>query len=244
MPYPVWTGLAAIESNGDLLVLQSPTVTVRNSSGDVVAAVYGDRDGNNSLGNPFTAGTNGEIVFYVESGRYQITATDGENTAKWNDVLIGTAQGYSVEQLQAIANSGVYGSTSSGISATSDGDYFWVPESGALVLYQNNSGSATEVDSFPGLQVVADHVATAKRWATKTGGTVADAEGNDTGEYGAKEYAQGDMTEHGGSAKAWASADESPDGSGAQSAKAITHKVRAMIAIRDIESTLIETAGA
>ncbi|WP_070988475.1 phage head spike fiber domain-containing protein [Halofilum ochraceum] len=67
-----------------------------------------------------------------------------------------------------------------------------------------------------------NHATTAERWASETGTTVVDAEsGTDSGEYGAKEYAQGDVEEHGGSARAWAIDPSSPDASGEKSAKTL-----------------------
>lgn len=64
------------------------------------------------------------------------------------------------------------------------------------------------------------HKQTSERWASLTGSTVTDVEsGVDSGEYGAKEYAQGDETAHGGSAKAWAQDASSPDGTTSKSAK-------------------------
>lgn len=84
-PYAVWHGLAAIESSGDLSVLQSPDVTVTDLSTGSLATLYADRDGSTGKSNPFTAGTDGSIEFYANAGRYRVEATDGTNTATWEN---------------------------------------------------------------------------------------------------------------------------------------------------------------
>lgn len=54
-------------------------------------------------------------------------------------------------QITGVAGSGagIFTDTTVGLAATSDGDYFWVPDSGGLLLYQNQSGAAAQQGTYP-----------------------------------------------------------------------------------------------
>ena len=54
-------------------------------------------------------------------------------------------------QIAGVAGSGagIFPDTAAGLAATSDGDYFWVPDSAGLLLYQNQSGSAAQQGTYP-----------------------------------------------------------------------------------------------
>lgn len=87
--FAIWQGLAAQEVSGAVNVLESPEVTVTDMSTGGNAALKADRDGVSGMTNPFTAGADGSISFYVKPGRYRITATKLSDTVIWEDVLIG-----------------------------------------------------------------------------------------------------------------------------------------------------------
>lgn len=56
---------------------------------------------------------------------------------------------------------GIYDDTTAGLAATSDGDYFSVPSATSdefLILYRNDAGSATEIDSYPNADAVEQRV--------------------------------------------------------------------------------------
>src|SRR5690554_2870577 len=58
----------------------------------------------------------------------------------------------------AITAAGVYPDTTSGLAATSNGDYFFVPVSDEFVLYLNDSGSAVEQLRFATLTAVLQYI--------------------------------------------------------------------------------------
>lgn len=77
-----------------------------------------------------------------ESGMVVVVATAGVNTP----YQLGTnLTGWSALTLPGSANADLYEDSASGISGTSSGDYFMVPDSDGLTLYRNVAGVATEV---------------------------------------------------------------------------------------------------
>lgn len=70
-------------------VMPGATVTVRDEVSGLLPALYSDKAGLTSLGNPFSADANGEAAFYVVAGFYEITATLGMLTAEAQDANIG-----------------------------------------------------------------------------------------------------------------------------------------------------------
>lgn len=65
----------------------STSVTVKKSIDDSFATIYSDRDGA-AKSNPFNISTAGQIDFYADPGRYDITATNGSDSTTWSNVLI------------------------------------------------------------------------------------------------------------------------------------------------------------
>lgn len=75
-----------VDENGD--VIPNAIVTVRSETSGALASLFDDRDGTNSIGNPINADSNGYVFFYVEPGRYRITASDGVAEIDWRDVVL------------------------------------------------------------------------------------------------------------------------------------------------------------
>ena len=72
--------------------LPAAQITVRRETvGAPLAALYSDRDGLVSIGNPFNADAEGFAAFHVVGGAYRITATLGSSTRTWRYVAIGLA---------------------------------------------------------------------------------------------------------------------------------------------------------
>ncbi|MAL98257.1 MAG: hypothetical protein CL583_07370 [Alteromonadaceae bacterium] len=62
----------------------------------------------------------------------------------------------------ALLGANIYAITADGLAATADGDYFSVQSPAAdeyLILYRNDAGVATEIDTYPNKQAVDDAVA-------------------------------------------------------------------------------------
>ncbi|MGF7161292.1 hypothetical protein FHS85_002927 [Rhodoligotrophos appendicifer] len=73
-------------------VVPSASIEVRDQVSDSIVSIYSDRDGEVSLGNPFTADTEGFFRFHVAGGAYKISATSGAFTRVWEWVAIGLLQ--------------------------------------------------------------------------------------------------------------------------------------------------------
>src|SRR5687767_15050092 len=72
--------------------LTNVTIEVRREIvGQPLVAVYSDRDGNSSLGNPFLVADASVVRFYVSGGAYQIKATKDADEKIWRHVGIGLA---------------------------------------------------------------------------------------------------------------------------------------------------------
>jgi hypothetical protein len=63
-------------------------VTVINAETGNPAQLWEDRAGNTSKSNPFTIQSLGLIRFYVDAGRYSVTAVNGNDTQTWPDVIV------------------------------------------------------------------------------------------------------------------------------------------------------------
>lgn len=74
-------------------VVDGASVEVRSEvAGSPLVPIYSDRDGANSLENPFTAADGADAGFHVAGGAYKVTATLGAFTRTWRYVAVGTAQ--------------------------------------------------------------------------------------------------------------------------------------------------------
>lgn len=71
-------------------VVPNAQVEVRDQVSSSLVQLYEDIDGNDGLGNPFNADSDGFVRFYVPVGRYRITASVGEQTRTWENVRLGT----------------------------------------------------------------------------------------------------------------------------------------------------------
>lgn len=65
-------------------VLPNADIEIRSEATGNLAPLFSDRDGVNSLGNPFTADSDGFVGFHIAGGAYRITVTSG--------ALVGTAR--------------------------------------------------------------------------------------------------------------------------------------------------------
>lgn len=88
MPLSRWQA-SIVDDAGNVQPLASIEVR-REISGQPLVALYSDRDGASSLGNPFLADADGFAAFHVAGGAYQITATLGAFSRTWRYVPIGT----------------------------------------------------------------------------------------------------------------------------------------------------------
>lgn len=84
----------------------STSVSVYDATTSSLAQIWNDRDGLDSKANPFTLTSAGKIEFYANAGRYNIVATNGGQSAQWDDVIIidpdaGGAGGGTVDTVQA-----------------------------------------------------------------------------------------------------------------------------------------------
>lgn len=85
-----------------------------------------------------------EIFATQEADRAEAAAVEAENARD-------------AAQLTA----GIYADTTAGLAATTDGEYFSVPSAESdefLILYRNDAGSATEIDSYPNSAAVENRV--------------------------------------------------------------------------------------
>lgn len=94
MALSAWQATIVNES-GD--VIPSASIEVINEATGLTATIYANAGGG-SLGNPFSAGSNGFARFYADAGSYTITARDAGSgfSEEWNNVRLGNAQGYDV----------------------------------------------------------------------------------------------------------------------------------------------------
>lgn len=85
-PYSIYDNHITQTDSGKTIPFAEVTVSI---TGLGLATLYYDRDGLSAAPNPFPADENGRVQFYLESGRYQILASDGAVTISYPDVLIG-----------------------------------------------------------------------------------------------------------------------------------------------------------
>ena len=77
-----------VDEAGDIQA--GASVEVREETGGApLASIFSDRDGNNALGNPFLADSEGFAAFHVAGGAYRITATKNGFSRVWRYVAIG-----------------------------------------------------------------------------------------------------------------------------------------------------------
>jgi hypothetical protein len=65
----------------------STVITVTNVSGGS-DTLWEDRDGVTEMDNPFNLTSNGNILFYADPGRYEITASRGSQSHTWYDFVL------------------------------------------------------------------------------------------------------------------------------------------------------------
>ena len=151
MPLAIYTS-AAWTANGGITVAAGATVEVRTyGSGQPLASIFRDRAGATPEDNPFNADPEGRFFFFAAGSAYRVKVTDAEgNSHTLEYQAVGTAGEMDTEDVIALANEGVFASTADGITGTTDGDFFWVPDSpDEVILYLNDSGSAVEQLRIP-----------------------------------------------------------------------------------------------
>lgn len=73
-------------------IVPNALVTVRREvSGQPLAPLYEDREGNTAISNAFNADSQGFAAFHVAGGAYQIVASSGAFSRTWRYVALGTA---------------------------------------------------------------------------------------------------------------------------------------------------------
>jgi len=73
-------------------VIPAASVEVRRESNGTIVPLFSDRAGVVSIGNPFSADSDGYAAFHVVGGPYRITATSGAFSREWRYVGIGLTQ--------------------------------------------------------------------------------------------------------------------------------------------------------
>jgi hypothetical protein len=84
----VFNGLAALEVDGDIRVLASPSVRIRRESDGGDASLFSDYALTVGISNPFTGNADGSFRAYMAVDRYRIDATVGLDTVTWRDVEV------------------------------------------------------------------------------------------------------------------------------------------------------------
>jgi hypothetical protein len=91
MPYNVFQR-SIVDTAGNVMPLA--TVTVRDQDTSALVQLYSDYAGTTPIGNPMTATSEGFARFYVDDGRYQITATSGALSRVWENEVLGMSIEY------------------------------------------------------------------------------------------------------------------------------------------------------
>lgn len=85
MAYGAWYGHVRDEFRRPM---SGVVVTVTDADTDDLVALYADRDGNKSIGNPFLTTAEGRIAFYCAPGRVNIEAAKNGQSHVWPDEII------------------------------------------------------------------------------------------------------------------------------------------------------------
>lgn len=89
-------------------VVPNAQVEVRREAlGRPLVQLFDDREGNEPLGNPVEADSEGFVSFHAAGGAYQITATASGFQRVWRYVGIGTAAEHDAVDLAGLLDSGV-----------------------------------------------------------------------------------------------------------------------------------------
>lgn len=67
------------------------TVAIYGNGGGL-SPLFNDKNGSSTASNPFTADINGRVKVYLESGRYTVIASNGNEVITYNDVLIAFSE--------------------------------------------------------------------------------------------------------------------------------------------------------
>lgn len=145
MALSAWQATIVNES-GD--VIPSASIEVVDESTGLTATIYANAGGG-SLGNPFSAGTNGFARFYADAGSYTITASDAGSgfSESFNNVRLGNAQGYDVgtgaDQVPLNSNLGTAATKNTG---TASGQVPTADDLGVVAETNYHSGNLNVVD--------------------------------------------------------------------------------------------------
>lgn len=119
----------------------SASIEVRQeTAGAPLALLYSDRDGTVSIGNPFTADSDGSFAFHVDGGSYRITATKGAFSKTLRYLGIGTAQEYDFDDVGALVQN-----VDAGYALTFESETSAPPSAGAIRFNNSDLSAATEV---------------------------------------------------------------------------------------------------
>jgi hypothetical protein len=103
-------------------LVNGASVEVRRESDNGLQALFSDRAGVSSLGNPFTAADGADAGFHAAGGVYKITATLGGFSRIWRYIGIGTASEHDIEELITILLPVARVLTAGGDYTVADGD--------------------------------------------------------------------------------------------------------------------------
>lgn len=95
-----------LTGNGGISVAPGARIEIRNPAG-LLVPLWLDRDGAQPATNPFTADVEGFFRVYADAGRVNITASQGDKSQEWRDVVLsGTAATHDVTTSATDATAG------------------------------------------------------------------------------------------------------------------------------------------
>jgi hypothetical protein len=136
-----WQGTIT-NATGD--VLSGASVEVRSEDTGLLAALYSDRAGTVSAGNPIAADADGFVGFHVASGAYKIEATSGATVRTWRYVAIGLAAEH-----DGLPNDVVQGATQGDILFRGASDWVTLVAGAAGMLLQTQGPAADPLWASP-----------------------------------------------------------------------------------------------
>lgn len=148
----------------DGALLPGATINVYISGTSTLANLYTDQNTYVPLANPAYADANARVFFYTKERRIDVSISRGGYVAPLLreivttdpgdvlDVALSAADRAEAARDAAQLSSGIYPTTSAGISNTASGRYFSVPSpewNQSLILYLNNGGAPLEIKRYP-----------------------------------------------------------------------------------------------
>ena len=99
-----WTGLV---QDGAGNAVAGAQIEVRSEQTGRLVPLFADREGQTSLGNPFTA-PEATVTFHAGGDAYRIIASKGGLLSEWRYVALGTSAEYDLDDLVVELQSGIY----------------------------------------------------------------------------------------------------------------------------------------